>query len=347
MEPVRAPFRTRLGFTRTMTPDHIDTVAQHIRTIDAYLREGVSRRDIARRLRAKTWRRVGKGGVVPTSVWDQWFPHQRHLARVIVASRETRSRPVFSHQSAAALLGSPIWQFEDAAPHIISSSAHGRTPTLVRHQFAVDECDVTEIHGFRCTAPERTLVDLSTTHTRPEQLLTFADSILARHARRERRVDREATELWRLAMEKRLRAARGQRGVRLLRSVVSFADARSDSPLESTSRWRFHEFGIAVEPQYAVPSPRGVCYFVDFHLSGRAIFGECDGRSKYLDPNLRGGLSPGEAMLEEKRREDWITATTGNRFIRWGVPEVSTPKRFGEMLHAFRIPLDPPGRRLW
>ena len=254
---------------------------------------------------------------------------------------------MFSHQSAAVLLGIPIWMFEDSAPHIISSTAHGRTPTLVRHQLPLMESDIAEIHGFRCTAPERTLVDLSTTHTHPEQLLTFADSTLARHARSERRVDPDALHMWRIGMERRIRSARGQRGVRLLRSIVEFADARSDSPLESTSRWRFHQFNLEVEPQYAVPSPYGSWYFVDFRLTALGIIGECDGRSKYLDPQLRGQLSPGEAVLEEKQREDWIAGTTGDRFIRWGVPEVATPQRFGEMLHAFRVPFDPRPHRLW
>lgn len=326
-------------FTRTMeAPHRIALIEASITSIGARLDAGVSRRELARLLHTGVWHRIGKGYVVEMTTWANWRVEQRHLARVIVAAKESRGIPIFSHQSAAALLGLPFWGCTDSPPHVISLSAHGRSDSLVRHELDVPEDDITESWGFTHTTPNRTLVDLSMLSPAPESLVATADVVLGRSARSGRHVDSDAAGQWHEEMAARTLAAAGKRGVRLLRTIVDFADARADSPLESVSRWRFHEFNISVIPQFEVPARNGGWYFVDFFLPDHGVFGECDGRTKYLDPALRGNLSVGQMVLQEKDREDWVAATTNSRFIRWGASEASTTRRFGSMLTAFRIP---------
>ena len=118
--------------------------------------------------------------------------------------------------------------------------------------------------------------------------------------------------------------------------LAQLADARAESPLETASRLRFQQLGIAVELQVPVPAPDGGLYFVDFLLPELGVWGECDGKSKYVGPDT-GGHATAETLYAEKRRHDWITGTMNLRGIRWGVREVLTLDRFARHLSAHGI----------
>ena len=91
-----------------------------------------------------------------------------------------------------------------------------------------------------------------------------------------------------------------------------------------------------------MPAESGSTLYLDFHFVGLRVFGECDGRSKYTDPILRGSRTAEEVVYAEKRRHDWIVGTTGMRVIRWGAADVRTAARFADRLRAFGVPV--PGR---
>ncbi|MGW9022293.1 hypothetical protein ACWGOE_12495 [Leucobacter chromiiresistens] len=319
--------------------DHVTRVATALEHTD-YQRHGMQRRAVAAKFRSGAWQRVGRNGCVEASTWQRWYAQDRHLASVLVAHRESHghSPPVFSHVSAAVLLGLPLWGFRNDAVHMIAMTSHARSRTLIRHQLPLDERDIVEVDGMRCTGPDRTLIDLAATESE-ELLVGYADAHLRSQARSERTVDAAACSAWRERLRSHTRNAPGARGVRRLRRVIEFADARADSPLESISRLHFDRLGIEVEPQFAVPAPGGGRYFVDFRLVGLGVLGECDGAQKYLDPRMLGERSPGEAVLREKRRDDWITGTSGSRMIHWGHRETSTTEHFAAMLRAFGVPL--------
>lgn len=318
-------------------PAHVSRVAAALEHIDQQL-HGMPRRAVAAKLRSGAWQRVGRYGLVEANIWRQWYAQDRHLAAVLVAHRESHCSPVFSHVSAAVLLGLPLWKFRNGPVHTIAMTTHSRSRNVIRHQLPLDDCDITEVGGVQCTEPHRTLIDLATSESE-ELLVSYADAYLRSRARSQRTVDETVCQEWREHMRSHARNTRGARGVRRLRRVIEFADARPDSPLESISRLHFDRLGIEVEPQFAVPAPDGGQYFVDFRLVGRDVLGECDGAQKYLDPRLRGERSPGEAVLREKRREDWITGSSGSRMIRWGDRDTSTTEDFASMLRSFNVPL--------
>jgi hypothetical protein len=103
----------------------------------------------------------------------------------------------------------------------------------------------------------------------------------------------------------------GSRGVRNARRVLDIADGRVQLPGEAISLMYLLDLGFA-RPRLQVPVavPSGTEYFVDFGLDDADVWGEFDGRAKYLDPAMRrAGESVEDAVLREKSREDWIRCT--------------------------------------
>jgi hypothetical protein len=64
----------------------------------------------------------------------------------------------------------------------------------------------------------------------------------------------------------------------------------------------------------------------DFAWEADRLVGEFDGRIKY-GRLLRPGQDPGDAVFEEKRREDLIR-DEGWRMVRWVWGDLRTPHRF-------------------
>ncbi|MEJ6489681.1 hypothetical protein PQI23_08100 [Leucobacter sp. USCH14] len=317
-------------------PAHIATIITALDRAEHRLRGELSKRRLAERIRTGHVIRIGRSGLAESEVWSQWHPQQRHLAAVLVAHRESRSAPIFSHVSAAALLGLPLWGFRGSVPHVLARSTHARTGALARHVMPVSEAELVEIAGIRCTAPDRTLFDLAA-REREELLVGVADAHVRGLARSARRVDEAVVLDWRGQMLEHAQRSSGRRGVQKFRRIVGLADPRADSPLESVSRLHFHRLDIDVEPQFEIPNEGGGTYYVDFRLLGQNILGECDGAQKYLDPQMLGARTPGEAVLREKRRDDWISGYTRGRMIHWGARDVRTTDTFAQVLRRYGV----------
>jgi hypothetical protein len=63
------------------------------------------------------------------------------------------------------------------------------------------------------------------------------------------------------------------------------------------------------------------------------LWGESDGKAKYVDAAVRGGLSAEQAVYREKLREDRIRGL-GLGIVRWGWADVENPDRLGRKLLA-------------
>ncbi|MCA0345970.1 MAG: hypothetical protein LCH31_02800 [Actinobacteria bacterium] len=174
----------------------------------------------------------------------------------------------------------------------------------------------------------------------------MADAYLRDNFRVERHIDEVSVADWRDRLGERAAEIPGQRGVRTVRWIAAFADARADSPLESVSRYHLEKLGFQVAIQVPVPARSRGNYYLDFEFEGLKFFGECDGKNKYTDPDLLSGETAEERLYAEKRRADWIEATTQKRIIRWGWPDVGTTRGFGLQLQAFGVPLPARGRVL-
>lgn len=295
---------------------------------------------------------VIRGYRMSTATWNGLTPEDRHLTRIIAVQHRAVGAPVFSGLSAAVLHGLPLYighGASDPRVHLTSASENGSgrgADWVVRHRAPIPVAEVMEICGLRCTTPDRTLLDLARFEA-AETALVCADAYLRWEFRVERYIDRARFDSWRDETFAELAAKPGERGVARAREVLKLADPRIDSPLESVSHLYLRRLGFDVELQVPVPSPNGGMYFVDFGFRGLGIFGECDGKVKYLDDRLRGGESADEIVYREKRRHDWITGTTRNGMIRWGWSEVATIHRFARHLEALglTIPCLPLSRR--
>ncbi|MFT4232309.1 MAG: hypothetical protein QM606_05990 [Leucobacter sp.] len=318
-------------------PEHVRVVADALCSSASLMRSGASARDLARRRRSDALVQVARGWFVAEETWSTWFPEARHLAAVLAVHSNAKEPPLFSHYSAAVLHGLPLWNLRSQNVHTVSRS-HNCDGRVTRHLLDIADHDIVEIAGLRCTGLDRTLADLS--RIAGEELLWgCADAVLRGIARTGRRVDLMAWRAWQDRMRERADASAGNRGVRLLRRVVELADPRADSVLESVSRLQFDRLGIPVELQTPIPSPDGGLYHIDFKLLGLGVWGEADGDFKYTDPALLAQLSPGEAALREKRRDNWISGTTGDRMIHWGSRAPATTDRFAAMLRSFNVPI--------
>lgn len=203
-----------------------------------------------------------------------------------------------SHSTAAVLRGLPLL-------FIPETSCVSVVPWLTG--------EIGQVHLYRCTsAPmsmpvgnvpclgiERTLIDLAREHGTAAGLVPL-DFALGRHW----------TDNGRLAAA--LRRCTRWPGVRAAREAIAFADWRSESPLETHSRFKFSKYGVpAPDLQVSIADLSGrFMARVDFYWDAFGIVGEADGAKKY------DGSDPGPLVREKARQDD--LGDTGLEVFRWG-----------------------------
>lgn len=238
--------------------------------------------------------RVRRGSYVPTAHWDRLDEAARHVVRVRAVHAAAARPPVFSHWSAADVLGLPTVGRRDTAVHVVREPAGGGRShrDVVRHA-VVGPVDVLVVDGLAVTSAARTVVDLARVGG-----VVAGDAALRRGLAT---VDELVAECE--------RAGRG-RGVRAARRTAGLVDALSESPGESLSRVRIAEWGLpAPVLQHGVRDGAGLVGRVDFWWPHHGVAGEFDGRLKY-------GSDAPDVLWQEKLREDRLRAT-GLRLVRW------------------------------
>lgn len=235
----------------------------------------------------------------------------------------------------------------ECAVHItVPTLSHGsESGTTIRHRNVLAANERIALAGFVLTSAERTVFDLARSEPFPIAL-ACADAYVKSAFRVRRRVDQAALQAWRDRMVDRADHMPRGRGMGAVRAIAAIADPLADSPLESVSRLRLLQLGLVPELQVGVPSERGGTYYLDFLFRELGVFGECDGKSKYTNPELRGGNTADEIVYAEKRRHDWIAGSQGLRGVRWGAPDTITAALLGRHLSAqgIRVPGRPTRR---
>jgi hypothetical protein len=244
---------------------------------------------------------------------------QRYLGQALSVIM-TRARPaVLSSFSAAALWQLPVttrWPSDVdllVEPRCGIKAGNG----IHVHRDAFTSDDVTSVGGFLVTTPARTLFDLARGGAMEPAVAGLDFALNQRRARPEQRVRKnEILEL--------IDDAASSRGLAIARAVVEFADGLSGSPGESRSRVEINRAGFP-RPALQVRHPSAIkdYYDTDFEWPEFRRIGEFDGRGKYLKENLPPGLDPGQAVYDEKLREDELRSE-GNDFSRWGWRELGT-----------------------
>ncbi|MGY1840510.1 MULTISPECIES: hypothetical protein [unclassified Modestobacter] len=277
------------------------------------LAAGLADDEIRRLRRRGEWTTLQRGAylVGPGDV----APRHRHLLRVRATVSGLRTPAVVSHASAAAVHGLPLWGVPLHHVHVTRQppARAVRESRLHSHAARLAVDDVVVVDGLTVTGVARTVVDLA-------RSLPFAPALAVADAALHHGLTTPA-ELVDVAA-----AAAGNRGSRGARRVVTAADRRSESVGESRSRAVMIEAGLPV-PDLQVAVHRFDGAFVgrsDFGWRQQRLLGEFDGRIKY-GRLLRPGQSPGDAVFEEKRRED---ALRDERWgvVRWVWVELDTPQ---------------------
>jgi hypothetical protein len=207
---------------------------------------GLARWDLDRLVEAELLRRVVRGVYVDASEPDSLELRAAALSLVIPEG------VVVSLRTAAWLWGIRIVAFGahlTVPPVDLTAPANRAAPRrsqVIGHSGQLLPTDLQQLEsGIVVTTPLRTAVDVARLLSRPDALATL-DGFLAHPA-----IDKaELTqEVERFA---------GHRGVVQARELTAFADARSESVMESRTRLRAHDAGFPpFEPQVEVFSEQG------------------------------------------------------------------------------------------
>ena len=278
--------------------------------------QGFSDDELHRLVRAGQWSRLRRGayldGGLPSS------PEERHRLLVRATVAGLRGLAVASHQSAAVLLGLPLWGVRLDQVHVT------RRPPAVQDSSRVLRChvarlptdQVVDVDGLHVTGPERTVLDLARQHPL-EPAVVSLDGALHRGAASV------------AGLRRALASLSGTPGSRRAARALDLADGRSESVGESRSRVLLHQLGVAPSGcQHEIRVDGRVVARTDFVWEQQRLAGEFDGRVKY-GRLLRPGQQPGDVVFEEKRREDAVREA-GWGVVRWCWDDLRVPVRLAD-----------------
>ncbi len=264
-------------------------------------------------------------------------PEARLVARARALATTSTTPPVFSHETAAALHGLPLYRSSKERVHVIVAHERpGAASGVIRHRGELRDEDVTEVDGLRCTRLPRTVADMARTATF-EQAVTVADAALRRRCAAPHGTYDDQRAAW-FREEVLAIARRSPHGRTRAERVLAFADGRAELPGETISRIRLASLGFR-RPRLQVPvrAPGTGWYYVDFGLDDADAFGEFDGAIKYLDGRMLDGRTAADVFDREKQREDWIRGSTQRRFVRWGWPHLECADTLRVRLASFGV----------
>ncbi len=283
-------------------------------------RWGDGRRSLARDAERGCRTRVRRGVYADATTIASLSARDRHLLEVRALATTSASAPVFSHRSAAVLLGLPLLSVPSAIDVTMPPDGVRKRHGVRAYGADLDEDEVRPVRGLLVTSAARTVCDVA--RTAPfEEAVVILDAFL-----------HTTGPSGRVVLEAAVRDSAKRRGGAALRRAVVFADGGSESPGESVSRVTMAKIGVRPPVLQHVFTDRFGRFIArgDFWFPLERVLGEMDGRMKYVDPALTGG-DPGEVVYREKRREDEVRAS-GIRVVRWDWQTARDPTRLAAVL---------------
>jgi hypothetical protein len=275
---------------------------------------GWSDDELGRLVRAGELSRLRRGAYVGAVLPADAAEVHRLLVRATVAG--LRRPGIVSHQSAAVLHGLPLWDVPLDRVHVTRRPRawNDTSAVLCCHVARVREDEVVGIGGLDVTDRTRTALDLARSLPH-EAAVVMLDAALHRGLLS---IDTVRARLFDIA---------GTPGSRSAARAVTAADGRSESVGESRSRVILQRWKVAPSAlQFEVRSgDGGFVARTDFAWEGQRLVGEFDGRVKY-GRLLRPGQDPGDAVFEEKLREDAIREENWG-VLRWVWSDLRRPDR--------------------
>lgn len=243
--------------------------------------------------------RVRRAVYTPKQDWEALPEWDRYLLRVH-AFALARPDAVFSHESAAALLGLPIF----GHPRRIHIFDARRERSLVYGDVvahtSVDFRATLELDGIHMCTVDDVVLDLARVLPPAFGLAVGDAAVRARRLESPRLVERAALQ-------------RNPNGRKRLDWVIERIDARAESVVESVSRAVAEWCGFPQPTLQREHRVAGRLYRSDFCWPEHKVIGEADGWSKYDPADAR---LAAEAVRDEKRREDALRRA-GWRVARW------------------------------
>lgn len=262
--------------------------------------------------------------------WASADDRTRHLTRMLTVAGTRRDDVVFVGLSAAAVWGLPVvGAWSEAVEALAGRRPASRSRAAVLwHQWSVPDEDIQAVGPWLVTGLERTLTDLARHASFVSAVAAIdhglKDGITSAHGCIHVGCDRED-------LLDRLRRERNSRGRSRALAAISFADPLSGSPGESLSRVQMHRLGFAsplLQSRVEHTSGGGADY-PDFEWEG--AYGEFDCGRKYFRTGNPAGLSAGEVVWNEKRREDRLRMN-GKAVARWTWEDAWNPPRLRAIL---------------
>jgi hypothetical protein len=284
---------------------------------------GWSDDELGRLVRAGALSRLRRGAYVDSVLPQDAAARHRLLIRATIAG--LRRPAIVSHQSAAVLHGPPLWDVPLDRVHVTRTPRawNDSSGSLCCHVARLRDDEVTEVDGPAVTAPVRTALDLA-------RSLPHEAAVVALDA---------GLHLGLLSHEVlrgRLFDIAGTPGCRSASRAIAAADGRSESVGESRSRVILHRWKLPPSSlQYEIRSWDGeLVGRSDFAWESDRLVGEFDGKVKY-GRLLRPGQDPGDAVFEEKRREDAIRDENWG-VVRWVWADLRRPDRLAARVRLAR-----------
>lgn len=217
----------------------------------------------------------------------------RALARARALHHQLHADHVFSHTTAALLLGCRAWTVPDRTHLYQGYRASGRAAKDVfRHRGDVPAEHVALVEGLPVTSLARTVVDCALS-LHPLEALVVVDSALKLGVRRE--------DLLTI-----LKTRAGRRGIRQAVLVVELGDEGAQSAWETWVRYEILRTGLPrPTTQMAVETDLGL-FHTDLGYERWALGIEFDGMVKYRPDGVRPGHDPAREYVNEKARAEAI-----------------------------------------
>ena len=275
-------------------------------TVDDALGVGVSEHQVRQSITDKTWRRLSPGVLVPEPWYAALSPEQAHLVDLRVRLHVLDDGWCAARRSAAVLHGLPLLGVPIRVPQLVRDRPRPSTRGSSRHERfnTLPHDERTQVAGLAVTTVARTVVDLARSESFAAGLVV-ADGAL--------RAGTSLEEMLQVAQRCRTwpRAPR-------VRPVLSSADGRSESALESLSRAGFLRAGLPVpELQVEIWFRGEHVARTDFLWRDQLVIGEGDGRAKYTKV---------DDLYREKRREERLR-DLGFEVVRWDWAAALHPER--------------------
>lgn len=294
-----------------------------------------SRQNLARAAQSGGVHRVARGAYLPFDTWSALDDREKYVALIHAVAATRKIRPIFSHWSAAAILGLPmIGSWPDTVHVIAGQTAGGRSRNrVVKHSLRLDDADVVEIDGLLVTSAARTVLDIAAIAT-PLVAVTMADRVL--HVDRRGQRPAMATKAELFDVWERSHPFRAH--VRT-KKVIEFSTPLADSPLESVSRVNMKVIGCPPpQLQSRFYDYLGFVAETDFDWPSLKLIGESDGAAKYLDEHYRSGRSAAQVLLDERKRENRLRAMKLD-VTRWGWSTAISPGALRAHLRHAGLPV--------